>query len=134
MKRIRRKLHHFFLRPVYALVVIVGAMLACEKKEPAPDCGCEGTFSQPVDSVVVQYYGNQVFIPRDLTKNPFRFFMACQQDSTWVVSSPQDPYYYVISGLEGKPCPSAFDMHNMQSVIPIISYIPLNITSIEALK
>ena len=134
MKRIRRKLHHFFLRPVYVLVVIVGAMLACEKKEPAPDCGCEGTFSQPVDSVVVLYSGRQVFSPRDVNKYSMQLFMACEEDSTWVVSSPRDPYYYVISGLGGKQCPSAYNIDNIRTLIPMFYYIPLDITSIEPLK
>ncbi|MBB5281889.1 hypothetical protein HNQ92_000010 [Rhabdobacter roseus] len=132
MKQSLRKSQRSFFRPprlAFVLVAAMGAVLSCEKKEPEPDCGCEGTYSRTIDSLIVHHAGNGLFVARNPENNsPEWLFSACQEDTSWVVSTSEAPYYYLVSGQEKVQCPFP------GGGIPFFPNSPIVITSIVPLK
>lgn len=83
----------------WILLTIIAFAVACHKKDPAPDCGCEGRTVKRVENVRASLAGSGFFtIFKEDGKTYSAYVSACKSDSTWEKSLDFKVPDYIISG------------------------------------
>ena len=88
----------------HAALLALGLMLACAKKEPEPDCGCESKDIGFLPETNAEYGGNGLFEVYNVNANTMsRFYTVCDYDPSWKLSE-RGNYDYRISGYYKSQC------------------------------
>lgn len=87
-----------------ALLIAFSAVLFCCKKDPEPDCGCEGPNMLVIKNTRAVHEGAGLFtFTHPVTLNKTSAW-ACDADSLWAKSENKDVPDYTISGNLKKEC------------------------------
>lgn len=110
---------------VYSLILFVSLAFSCHKKEPEPDCGCEGSTVKKIENARAVYFGSGYFsvLGDDANKSSYPYLLACKIDSTWQKSTDFKVADYTISGKMKLVCPTDFTLTAQPS--------PMEITTIK---
>ncbi|WAC14204.1 hypothetical protein [Dyadobacter pollutisoli] len=68
----------------YLTITALAFALSCNRKDPAPDCGCEGHAYKHLENAEASYLGHGGFILFDTKDTAFKIWAsACEIDSSW---------------------------------------------------
>jgi hypothetical protein len=85
---------------LYSLTLFFSVALSCKKKEPDPDCGCEGSTVKRIENARAVYYGSGLFsvLQKDGGQSSYYYLHSCKIDSTWQKSPDSQVTDYTVSG------------------------------------
>ncbi|SDF40270.1 hypothetical protein SAMN04487996_110209 [Dyadobacter soli] len=85
-------------------IITLAALFSCKKKDPEPDCGCDGPTVLILKNTRASHEGAGIFTfthPVNLAKITA---IACSPDSIWTKSASSDIPNYTIAGNLKKEC------------------------------
>ncbi|TLV02943.1 hypothetical protein [Dyadobacter luticola] len=108
----------------FLVFVLMSLAFSCKKKNPEPECGCDGKPFKQVANLEATYHGHGNFTIYDTSDSTSARTgaVACEVDSTWQKAENYKVRNYIISGDLKSTCYSG------ESLVAIPPYI--TITSI----
>lgn len=90
--------------PLYTFLAAISATISCSKKDPHPDCGCDGPTVLVLKNTRAVHEGAGLFtFTHPVTLDKISAW-TCDADSLWAISKNRDIPDYTLSGNLKKEC------------------------------